>query len=451
MSAVRIACWSLVVALPLCGHAVAGGIPFLERGTLPGGDGWASLPTPALPNGTAGGSEADAAHVFTVSDRNALVAALNFPDATPKIIRIAGVIDANVDADGNPLACADYARPDPQTGTPYSLEAFLAAYDPSTWGRTNPSGPLERARVASAAAQAARVRIRIPANTTLVGVTRGAGLRGAWLDIRPGSTSGNTPMNVIVRNLVLEDTVDCFPQWSPTDGSLGNWNAAYDNLSVRNATHVWVDHNTFRDRTTADETLPTYFGRLYQMHDGLLDVTNESDLVTISWNRFENHDKTMLVGSSDSAVADRGKLRLTLHHNLFNDVGQRAPRVRFGQVHLYNNHYRITDEAAATRYGYSWGVGIESQIHAQNNHFRVGEAITPDLFIERFNGTSIFAEGTLLNGVTRHSAVDPVAEFNAVNGNTLTPTVDWTPTLHGPIAPTGLVPVLVWLGAGAIR
>lgn len=440
---------ALLLALPVSG-TFAGPPADLDRQTLPASDGWASLATTALPQGTIGGSAADAARVHTVSDRNALVAALAFPDATPKIIRIDGVIDANIDEAGNPLSCPDYARPDPQTGTPYSLEAFLATYDPAVWGRVNPSGPLERARVASAAAQQARVRIRIPANTTIVGVGRGSGLRGAWFDIRPSSTSGNQPMNVIVRNLTFADTYDCFPQWAPTDGAEGNWNSLYDAISVRNATHVWIDHNAFLDVDTADSTQPTYFGRLYQVHDGLVDVTNESDLVTVSWNLLANHDKAMLFGSSDSAVADRGKLRVTLHHNLFHDLGQRVPRVRYGQVHAYNNQYSMTRDGAAT-YGYSWGAGVESQIYAQNNHFLFPQAVTPDLFVERFNGTALHAEGTLLNGFTRHSQVDVVGAFNAVNATPLDPNVSWTPTLYRRIDPTWSVPLSVILGAGPFK
>jgi len=441
----------VLAACSLSSTAVqAGHVPDLSRETLPVGDGWASLPTAALPQGTTGGSVATPARVHTVRDRNALVTALAFPDATPKIILVEGVIDANVDADNQPLACNDYQRPDPQTGTPYALEAFLTAYDPATWGRVAPSGPLERARLASVAAQQARVRIRIPANTTIVGATRDAGFRGAWLDIRPSTSSGNQPMNVIIRNLTLEDTYDCFPQWSPTDGAQGNWNAQYDAISIRNATHIWIDHNRFRDAATADELLPTYFGRLYQVHDGLLDVTNESDLVTISWNHFSHHDKTMLVGSSDSAVADRSKLRLTLHHNLFEAVGQRSPRVRYGQVHLYNNHYTVSTQAAE-HYGYSWGVGVESQIYAENNHFRVDDAVLPEYFIERFNGQRIHVSGTLLNGVSPNSAIDPVVAFNAANSNPLIGTVDWTPTLHGPVEPTRTVPVSVKQEAGPFR
>ena len=103
---------------------------------------------------------------------------------------------------------------------------------------------------------------------------------------------------------------------------------------------MWIDHNRFADLRTRDDTQPVYFGHRYQVHDGLLDITNESDFVTVSWNQFTSHDKTMLIGNSDSATEDREHLRVTLHHNLFDGVGQRTPRVRFGKVHVYNNVYR---------------------------------------------------------------------------------------------------------------
>jgi pectate lyase len=218
------------------------------------------------------------------------------------------------------------------------------------------------------------VRIRIGSNTTIVGVGKNAVVRGAWFDIRGTAGVPNSRTNIIIRNLTFQDTFDCFPQWDPTDGSQGNWNSAYDSISLRDSDHVWIDHNTFEDKETADSTLPTYFGRLFQVHDGELDITNASDLVTVSYNRFLDHDKVMLIGSSDSTLTDRNKLRVTLHHNLFDGVGQRGPRVRFGQVHVYNNYYRPKH---AESYQYSLGVGRESAIYAQNNFFRTDADITP--------------------------------------------------------------------------
>ena len=169
--------------------------------------------------------------------------------------------------------------------------------------------------------------------------------------------------------------------------------------------------------------------------------------VTVSWNRFENHDKLMLIGSSDSAAADRNKLRVTLHHNLFSGIGQRAPRVRFGQVHVYNNFYRITNEE---NYQYSWGVGVESQTYAENNFFATDRDVTPDRFISRLNGTAIFERGTLVNGWFRRHLVDIVDAYNAVNDPDLVDTVSWTPTLFLEIDPTFIVPIVVWTGAGPV-
>jgi pectate lyase len=401
---------------------------------LDANDGWASVATTALPNGTTGGANAAPERRHIVTSRAQLVAALAFPDPTPKRIYIQGEINANVDDASQPLSCESYHRPDPTTGELYSPAAFLAAFDPAgPWGRVNPSGPQERARVASAAAQAARVRIRVPANTTIYGMGEKPTLRGAWLDIRPSSTSGNQPMNVIIRNVHFEDTVDCFPQWAPTDGSLGNWNAAYDSISVRNSTHVWIDHNRFEDVESADETLPVLFGRIYQVHDGHVDITNESDYVTVSWNQFLHHDKTMLIGSSDSAVADRNKLRVTLHHNHFGDVGQRVPRVRFGQVHVYNNYFFVS---SASRYGYSWGVGIESQIYAENNYLELQSPFGPADVIDRFNGTRITEKGNCLDtgpvdGNDKCDVTDFLGAWNAAFDPDLLPDAGWTPTLYG--------------------
>jgi pectate lyase len=409
----------------------------LGRETLEAKDGWASLTT-----GTTGGTNASANQVYVVHTRKELVAALNngvypppsTPSNVPKVIYIDGTIDANVDDNNQPLQCSDYAR------NGYTLEAYLATYDPAVWGKVLPSGPLEAARVASAAAQQARVRIRVGSNTTIVGVGKNAVVRGAWFDIRGTAGVAGSRTNIIIRNITFEDTFDCFPQWDPTDGSLGNWNSAYDSISLRDSDHVWIDHNTFLDKETIDTSLPTFFGRIFQVHDGEVDITNASDLVTVSYNRFLDHDKVMLIGSSDSATADRNKLRVTLHHNLFEGVGQRGPRVRFGQVHVYNNYYNPKNLES---YQYSLGVGRESAIYAQNNFFRTDEDIPPDRFISRLSGTAIHIEETQVNAASKNHEVDVLAAYNAVNNPDLSGNVGWVPTLFIEIEPAFKVPSAV--------
>src|SRR5688500_4919190 len=145
------------------------------RETLPANDGWAAFST-----GTTGGAVAAPEQVYVVTNRRELVAALNngvypppssTPSNVPKIIYVDGTIDTNVDDENGPLACEDDYR------NGYTIEGFLAAYDPAVWGRVNPSGPMEAARLASQAAQQARVRIRVGSNTTIVGVDRQATIR----------------------------------------------------------------------------------------------------------------------------------------------------------------------------------------------------------------------------------------------------------------------------------
>ncbi|MGW0473081.1 pectate lyase family protein [Streptomyces coeruleorubidus] len=415
----------LVGVLCVPAHAEARDI---GRDTLPANDGWASAG-----EGTTGGAAADAGHVHTVTDRAELVRALDGGSDTPKIIKIAGTIDANTDDDGDRLDCSDYA-----TGG-YSLKKYLAAYDPRTWGAAKPSGPQEEARQASAARQAERVVLPVGSNTTIVGLGDSAVLKGASLQVRNAD-------NVIIRNLDIRDAYDCFPVWQPNTGGLGDWKTAYDTIWLAGATHVWVDHVTLSDKGHPDAEEPTHFARNYLRHDGLLDITNGSDLVTVSWSRFADHDKAMLIGNGDTATGDRGKLRVTLHHNEFESVVQRAPRVRFGQVHLYNNRYEITGDD----YRYSLGVSTESKIHAENNAFHApGHVEVADL-VKSWNGSALHQSGTLFNGYP----VDLLMIYNAYNSGSerdLTGDVGWTPSLHGRIDSAAAADRAVARGAGAGR
>ncbi len=459
---------ALVTATSLMAIVAAGsasGAPprDLGREVLGSNDGWA-----ASGSGTTGGSLATSDQVYVVTNRRELIAALNNgvpssaspsnPSNASKIIYVSGTIDANVDDANNPLTCENYFAADPgvpaqgipPSGQVFSYEAFEAAFDPETWGRVNPSGPQERARLASQAVQQARVRIRPGSNTTIVGLGKRATIRGIWLDIRGTSGQANSRTNIIVRNLNFEDTYDCFPQWAPNDGADGSWNSLYDSISLRDSNNVWIDRNSFRDNLTADFTLPLVFGVLFQVHDGLLDITNASDLVTVSWNRFLDHDKVMLIGSSDNAPLDVGKLRVTLHHNLFDTLGQRGPRVRFGQLHIYNNYYKVPN---ADTYQYSWGVGIQSKIYAENNAFctetALEEPVTPDRFITRLNGTAIHEAGTVIwQAGHGFQPVDVLAAYNAVNDPDLSSDVGWVPTLFDWIEPSENVEWRVEMRAG---
>ncbi|MBR8640561.1 pectate lyase [Streptomyces tuirus] len=397
------------------------------RAVLPANDGWG-----ATGRGVSGGSAADGAHIYTVTTRSELATALEKGGDTPKIIRIKGTIDANTDTRGNPLSCDDYATDG------YTLESYLKAYDPATWGHEMPSGPMEDARLASAANQAESVVLPVGSNTTIIGAGRDARLLGASLRVQGAH-------NVIIRNLTFEDAYDCFPQWDGTNE--GEWNSEYDSVVLSGSTHVWVDHNTFTDGRRPDNRQPSYLGALYQQHDGLLDIVRGADLTTVTWNVFTQHSKSILIGNSDKAAAtDHGKLRTTFHHNLFQDVGERVPRVRFGQVDVYNNHYR-QQPGAAYHYGYSWGIGHESALVAEHNAFTLPAGTTPAGTIHRWNpGTSMTEARNHINGrpadlLTAYNDAHPDAPLGDDAG--------WTPSLRPRVDHPRSVPGLVNAHAGA--
>ncbi|GAA1897357.1 pectate lyase [Streptomyces sodiiphilus] len=389
-------------------------------------DGWA-----AYGAGTTGGASAAPEHVYTVSNRSELLEALGEPgDDTPRIIYVEGTVDINVDDRNQPVDCTHFADPE------YTLESYLAAYDPGTWGMSErPHGPLEEARARSHRNQAEHGVYRIPSNTSLIGLGEDARITGGAMYVRGAR-------NVIVRNITFADNADCFPAWDPLDGSAGNWNSEFDAIWVHSSTNVWLDHNTFDGGGRPEQE---YFGRTYMVYDGSVDITRGSDLVTVSWNHYDNYDKGMLVGGGDGHSEDIGRLRVTYHHNLFENVMQRSPRVRRGQVHLYNNYYKV-DKGGI--FDYAWGVGLESGIYAENNYFE--GPVDPGRIAHRWNGTDLYERGTYLNGTSRRHLVDVVAEHNAARpGQEIGRDVGWEPWLYEKADPVGSVVRNVPRNAGA--
>ncbi|MFJ9161812.1 polysaccharide lyase family 1 protein [Streptomyces griseoviridis] len=405
VSAAAVAAGAAAGALVM--NANAGTVDLYHQ-TLAAKDGWASSGT-----GTTGGAKADVAHTFTVSTRAQLVKALgSASDTTPRIIKVKGTIDANTDDSGKKLTCADYSA-----GTGYSLPAYLKAFDPASYGRAKlPSGTQETARDAAQDKQAKNIVFKVPSNTSVVGVPgTKAGITGGMLQIQNVD-------NVIVRDLTFSATEDCFPQWDPTDGDDGNWNSEYDAVTLRGASHVWADHNTFTDAPRFDSANPAYFGREYQVHDGLLDITKGSDLVTVSYNQFTAHDKTMLIGSSDTDST--GKLRVSIHHNVWRGITQRAPLARLGQIHVYNNLYDTTKLNGYTPQ-YSINSRAKAQVVAENNYWTVPSGGKTAKLLSGDGTGSIAGTGNLVNGTT----TDLVAAYNEAASKKIKTTVNWTPTL----------------------
>lgn len=444
--------------------------------------GWAKVHAEGDTNKTTGGKDADAAHIYTVTNRAELVSALypdaiiaddgsftsaNGPDNTAKIIYVQGTISLNTNLAGTELTAADYACEG------WDFEQYKTDYNPAIWNKTLVDdevreippcpGSQEALRDCSRRNQRAVVQIKVGSNTSLVGVGTDAKIIHGHIIIGGAVPSGAPPQmgeppldpdvaeacglpppepvedapgpadpliataeNVIVRNITFEDAYDFFPAWDPTDSFSdppemadpeseyplcqlavddatgagphqcpgGRWNASYDNITVQNARHVWIDHCTFNDGDRDNSANPeqiweapyNQYAMRFQPHDGALDINGTSDFVTVSRNVFRNHDKVMLIGSSDTVRETNGwgYLSVTVHHNQFIDCGQRLPRVRFGKVHVYNNYIQGTnppvidtaEDRANKPYpahplGSAITVGHLAKVYSENNVFNI--------------------------------------------------------------------------------
>lgn len=158
--------------------------------------------------------------------------------------------------------------------------------------------------------------VSVGSNTTVVGVGDNSGFTGGGLQLK-------RVRNVIIRNLKLSFSRD-------------------DLIQIYDAHNIWIDHNElWNDRNHHKD-----------YYDGLVDITRGSDYVTVSWNRLRDHSKGSLVGASDNnGDEDRGHLKVTYHHNLFENIDSRIPSLRFGTGHFYNNHVVGANFAVNSRMG----------------------------------------------------------------------------------------------------
>lgn len=160
--------------------------------------------------------------------------------------------------------------------------------------------------------------VRVRPHTTIYS-TNGATLSRGTLEIHGA-------WNIILRNLKFRGLWE-FDQTGKYD-KLGWDYVRITDQGENRAHHVWVDHCDF--------------GKVY---DGALDIVHGSDCVTVSWCKFSGDEhgpqkKVTLIGHSSgptAAAADRGRLNVTLHHNWYQNIEDRVPRARFGNIHAFNN------------------------------------------------------------------------------------------------------------------
>jgi len=144
-------------------------------------------------------------------------------------------------------------------------------------------------------------RILVGSNKTLVGLGRGALLRGASLLV--GASN-----NVILRNIAIYDV-------NPSMIEAG------DGVTIAGADHVWIDHVTYR-----------------WISDGFDDVSAGSTNITASWIHYDGRNELECSGRHVRS-AEVTSSTMTFHHDWWDNSEGRAPAVdgAMAQVHLVDN------------------------------------------------------------------------------------------------------------------
>ncbi|KOG33845.1 pectinesterase family protein [Streptomyces resistomycificus] len=177
--------------------------------------------------------------------------------------------------------------------------------------------------------------IVVASNKTVIGVGDTGEIVHGELHLNPGTH------NVIIRNLTIRDSA-----------VEGNWDCKdtdFDGIQMDTAHHVWVDHNRFSN-----------------ICDGQLDVRKDSEYVTVSYNRFENNNKTFGLGWTNEV-----KTQITIDHNLFAHTKQRNPSVdNAAYAHLYNNHLTAQVDPGDPVWTYgNWSRGRTKMV-IENSYYR---------------------------------------------------------------------------------
>ncbi|BCE03174.1 hypothetical protein [Marinicellulosiphila megalodicopiae] len=180
------------------------------------------------------------------------------------------------------------------------------------------------------------VLIKDTANVSIVGVDDRGVFDGVGIRIYKSN-------NVIVQNLTISNVP------APND--------AIDIEGKDETTHhIWIDHNelfaTFNFENESEKDL----------HDGLLDSKSGAHHITVSYNYFHDSWGATLHGHDDGDSASNKERKITFHHNRFENINSRAPLVRFGEGHVFNNYYnQIKSSGINSRMG--------AVLRVENNYF----------------------------------------------------------------------------------
>lgn len=90
---------------------------------------------------------------------------------------------------------------------------------------------------------------------------------------------------------------------------------------------------------------------MFEGGDGLIDVRGGSR-ITISWSHFHDHSKGFLLSQAGADEIEGREMEITFHHNFFDRISKRSPRLTYGRVHYFNNYnYQWWEYGVASVHG----------------------------------------------------------------------------------------------------
>ncbi|WP_052863395.1 pectinesterase family protein [Streptomyces niger] len=214
--------------------------------------------------------------------------------------------------------------------------------------------------------------IVVASDKTIVGVGTSGEIVHGELHLNPGTH------NVIIRNLTIRD--------SYVEGDRDGKTQDFDAIQMDSVHHVWIDHNRF-----------THMG------DGLLDVRKASEYLTVSYNRFDTHNKAFGIGWTEDV-----KTRITIDHNWFHGTKQRNPSAdNCAYAHLYNNYLsgQVDDDDPVWTYG-NWARGRTKMVIENSYYDGVQHPYQADDTAELVQRGSVLKNTTGRHD-TRGTAFDP--------------------------------------------
>ena len=135
---------------------------------------------------------------------------------------------------------------------------------------------------------------------------------------------------------------------------LMNWGGGKDGdgITLKQSLGVWVHNNDiFYGNAGSDGD--------QAKGDGSMDLKDNSQYVTVSYNHFWDSGKMSLCGMK----SESGENWITYHHNWFDHSDSRHPRIRTMSVHVYNNYYDGNSK-------YGVGAAKDSEAFVEANYFR---------------------------------------------------------------------------------